>query len=105
MTQARRERIAFNVETGRILELLSAEIYDSPAAFLRENVQNAYDAILMRCTAQNISIRSRKIEIEVEPGRLVVRDDGIGMDADILKNNFWKAGSSGKKLNSRSDQV
>ncbi|MDE0080017.1 MAG: ATP-binding protein [Caldilineaceae bacterium] len=97
MTQTRKERIAFNVETSRILEILSSEIYDSPTAFLRENVQNAYDAILMRCTAQNTPVASRSIEIIVESSRLIVRDDGIGMNEDVLKNNFWKAGSSGKK--------
>ena len=97
MTEPVKERIAFDVETSRILQILSSEIYDSPKAFLRENVQNAYDAILMRCTAQGLPVAERKIEIIVEPTRLSVRDDGIGMTEDVLKNNFWKAGSSGKK--------
>lgn len=93
----KKERIAFDVETSRILQILSSEIYDSPKAFLRENVQNAFDAILMRCTAQRLPIAERKVEITVEKTRLTVRDDGIGMTEDVLKNNFWKAGSSGKK--------
>jgi molecular chaperone HtpG len=97
MTEPIKQKIAFDVETSRILEILSSEIYDSPKAFLRENVQNAYDAILMRCTAQELPVEERKIEITVEPARLIVRDDGIGMTEDVLKNNFWKAGSSGKK--------
>jgi molecular chaperone HtpG len=92
-----KERIAFDVETERILQIISSEIYDSPKAFLRENVQNAYDAILMRCTATGLPITDRKIEINVERERLIVRDDGIGMTDEVLKNNFWKAGSSGKK--------
>lgn len=92
-----KERIAFDVETSRILQILASEIYDSPKAFLRENVQNAYDAILMRCTAQNLPISDRKIEVTVEPNRLTVRDDGIGMTETVLKENFWKAGSSGKR--------
>jgi molecular chaperone HtpG len=92
-----KERIAFDVETSRILEILSTEIYDSPKAFLRENVQNAYDAILMRCTAQGLPTSSLKIEITVRERQLTVRDDGIGMTEEVLKNNFWKAGSSGKK--------
>ena len=97
MTQTTKESIAFNVETSRILQILSSEIYDSPRAFLRENVQNAYDAILMRCTEQGLDIRDRRIEISVDGSRLTVRDDGIGMSDDVLKSNFWKAGSSGKK--------
>ncbi len=97
MSRPVNERISFDVETSRILQILSSEIYDSPKAFLRENVQNAYDAILMRCTAQSLPVAERKIEIVIEEGRLTVRDDGIGMTDDVLKNNFWKAGSSGKK--------
>src|SRR6266567_485193 len=97
MTQGTKERIAFDVETSRVLQILSSEIYDSPKAFLRENVQNAYDAVLMRCTAQNLRLADRKIQITVQEKQLVVQDDGIGMTEDVLKNNFWKAGSSGKK--------
>ena len=91
------ERIAFDVETERILEILSSEIYDSPRAFLRENVQNAYDAILMRCMAQGLPITDRRIQITVGNQRLSVSDDGIGMTEEVLRRNFWKAGSSGKK--------
>jgi molecular chaperone HtpG len=97
MTQGTKERIAFDVETSRVLQILSSEIYDSPKAFLRENVQNAYDAVLMRCTAQNLRLADRKIQITVHEKQLVVQDDGIGMTEEVLKNNFWKAGSSGKK--------
>ena len=97
MTERTRERIAFDVETDRILQILSSEIYDSPKAFLRENVQNAYDAILMRCTAQGLPITDRRIQITVGDQRLSISDDGIGMTEDVLRRNFWKAGSSGKK--------
>jgi molecular chaperone HtpG len=97
MTQGVKERIAFDVETSRVLEILSSEIYDSPKAFLRENVQNAYDAVLMRCTAQKLQLADRKIEITLQNKKLIVQDDGIGMTEEVLKNNFWKAGSSGKK--------
>ena len=97
MTQSTRERIAFNVETSRVLEILASEIYDSPYAFLRENVQNAYDAILMRCQAEDLRLEDRRIEITVADGRLTVYDDGIGMSEGVLRSNFWEAGSSGKK--------
>lgn len=97
MSGGAKERIAFDVETSRILQILSSEIYDSPKAFLRENVQNAYDAILMRCTDQDLPLAERRVDVILEGRRLTVRDDGIGMTEDVLKNNFWKAGSSGKK--------
>ncbi|HEB85726.1 MAG TPA: hypothetical protein ENI68_01730 [Gammaproteobacteria bacterium] len=97
MTESEKEHIAFDVETSRILQILSSEIYDSPKAFLRENVQNAYDAILMRCTAQSLPVAGCKIEMTVGAGCLTVCDNRIGMSEEVLKNNFWKAGSSGKK--------
>ena len=97
MNEQATNKIAFEVETSRILEILASEIYDSPKAFLRENVQNAYDAILMRCTEQDLPLTERKIEIIVEPNLLTIRDDGIGMTEEVLRENFWKAGSSGKK--------
>ncbi len=52
------EKIKFQVETKRILEILSSEIYDSPYALLRENIQNAYDAILMRITEESLGYDS-----------------------------------------------
>jgi molecular chaperone HtpG len=97
MTPDAKERIAFDVETSRILEILASEIYDSPKAFLRENVQNAYDAVLMRSTAQGSLVTDHEIRIKVQPDLIIVQDDGIGMTEEVLRSNFWKAGSSGKK--------
>ena len=73
MSEATVERITFDVETERVLQILSSEIYDSPKAFLRENVQNAYDAILMRCTAEGLPIASRTIQITVGDGETIRR--------------------------------
>ena len=97
MIDATRERIAFDVETSRVLQILSAEIYDSPKAFLRENVQNAYDAILMRCEAKDLALEDHSIEVIVTGNIISVRDDGLGMTEDVLRSNFWRAGASGKK--------
>jgi molecular chaperone HtpG len=97
MTGGQKSKISFEVETSRILKILTSEIYDSPKAFLRENVQNAYDAILMRCTAQNLPVEERQITVTLNDRQLIVSDDGIGMTETVLTENFWKAGSSGKK--------
>jgi len=88
------EFIQFSVDTTRVLELLAKQIYQSPLALLRENTQNAFDATLLR--KHRDDQYEPRIEIEVSPQRVVVRDNGIGMTADDLKRHFWQAGSSSK---------
>lgn len=90
------ESIPFHIEINRVIELLATQIYQSPLALLRENCQNAFDAILMRRARD--SEFTPKIEILVDPtSRLIsVSDNGVGMSRNVLKENFWKAGSSGK---------
>ncbi|NIM31646.1 MAG: hypothetical protein GTN60_10020 [Pseudomonas stutzeri] len=88
--------ITFQVETDRVLEILSKQIYDSPYAMVRENVQNSYDAVLMRAKAEDRELSEYVIEITLEPGIITIWDNGIGMSEEVLRNNFWKAGSSGK---------
>ena len=90
------DHITFDVETARVLEILSKEIYDSPLALLRENVQNAYDAILMRTSLQGRPLSEGHIKINLANQDLIISDNGIGMDEETLRTNFWRAGSSGK---------
>jgi molecular chaperone HtpG len=90
------DKITFEIETSRVLEILSRDIYDSPYALLRENVQNAYDAILMRVALERTSMAFGRIDITLTDNDLTITDNGIGMTEDVLRNNFWKAGSSGK---------
>jgi molecular chaperone HtpG len=88
--------IVFQVETSRVLSILASEIYDSPLALLRENVQNAYDAVRMRFAKSGTLKRGGKISITLDGETLTISDNGIGMTETVLRENFWKAGSSGK---------
>lgn len=88
------EKIPFAVEISRMIELLAEQIYPTPFALLRENVQNSFDAILLRRHLGQAFMP--KIEVTVEPKRLIVSDNGIGMSRDDLRNHFWRAGSSSK---------
>jgi molecular chaperone HtpG len=88
--------IVFQVETTRILKILATEIYDSPLALLRENVQNAYDAVRMRFAESGTLETGGHISITLDGDVLVITDNGIGMSEEVLRENFWKAGSSGK---------
>lgn len=89
-------KIKFQVETKRVLEILSNEIYDSPYALLRENIQNAYDAVLMRIQAQPEGFQPL-IDVIITNEKIIIRDNGIGMTEEVLRKNFWTAGSSGKR--------
>ena len=93
MTSTER-KIAFKVEFARILELLADEIYQSPLALLRENTQNAFDAIRMR-EALGHSF-DPVIQVAVDAGRIIVSDNGIGMTPEEVETSFWHAGRSGK---------
>jgi len=83
------------MDVSRILDLLASQIYDTPYALLRENVQNAYDAILMRQSSTQSNFEPR-ITVTISESEVKVEDNGIGMSEDTLAKNFWTAGSSGK---------
>ena len=87
-------KIPFRIEFARVLELLAERIYQSPLALLRENTQNAYDAIRMR-QAINPDF-DPCISVAVSHNRVVVSDNGIGMSSNEMESNYWHAGRSGK---------
>jgi hypothetical protein len=96
--------IRFEFERDRVFEILSDEIYQGDAhVFLRELLQNSIDAIRTR----REFLRRRgvapatfgMIRVEVEHGtdrstRVQLTDDGIGMDAYIVRNYLAVAGRS-----------
>ena len=86
--------IPLTVDIDRIIEVLATQIYQSPLALLRENAQNAFDAILLR-KAANPNFAPR-IDITIKPTQITVADNGIGMTPNEVENHFWKAGSSSK---------
>ncbi len=88
------EKIPFAIEINRMIEVLATQIYPTSFALLRENVQNSFDAILLRWhLGQQFDAR---IDVSIEPNRVCVADNGIGMSRDDLRNHFWRAGSSSK---------
>ena len=88
------KKIAFKVEFSRILELLADQIYQSPLALLRENTQNAFDAVRMREALDDEF--EPMIQVNVDDEQIVVSDNGIGMTAQEIETHFWYAGKSGK---------
>ena len=87
------------IEFESVLRALSKEIYDTPHAFIRENLQNAIDACRMQARRQGTSSDdpSLRIDITVSGHSVRVRDRGIGMSPQDLRNLFWRIGASGKR--------
>jgi molecular chaperone HtpG len=90
----RTERIPFQVEVSRIIEVLAKQIYQSPLALLRENSQNAFDAILLR--QYRDPAFTPQLDIRITPSEIEIRDNGIGMSPSDLREHYWHAGSSSK---------
>jgi molecular chaperone HtpG len=86
--------IPFQIEAQRVIELLAKQIYQSPLALLRENTQNAFDAVRQRMAADTGF--SPRIDIQLAPDRVTISDNGIGMTPADLKQHYWTAGSSSK---------
>ena len=88
------ERIPLQVDVRRIIEVLATQIYQSSLALLRENTQNAFDALLMRRYERDVF--EPRIEIEIVPTQIRISDNGLGMTYAQVRENFWQAGSSSK---------
>jgi len=86
------------VDFERILETIAARIYDSQFAFLRENVQNAIDAVRIQAhrDGKDPGDAAYRIDIEVAGDECRITDHGIGMTREQLQANFWTMGASGK---------
>lgn len=87
-------KIAFKIEFSRILSVLADQIYQSPLALLRENTQNAFDAIRMREALGHEF--SPTIDVTLTSHEITVSDNGIGMTSMEIEENYWYAGRSGK---------
>lgn len=87
------------IDFPSILTLLSKQIYETPLAFIRENVQNAVDAVRIQAFREGADPADARyrIDITVEGDTIKVRDNGTGMSAEDLQRFFWSMGASGKR--------
>lgn len=88
------DRLSLQFEPSAMIRLFGVQLYDTPMAMLRENVQNAYDAIRMRMDEDHCF--SPVIKVEIHGDKIIITDNGIGMNAPNIKENYWTAGNSGK---------
>ncbi|MEO1594425.1 MAG: ATP-binding protein [Pseudomonadota bacterium] len=93
------------IHFGNTLNTISKQIYDTPFAFLRENVQNAVDASRIQSYRDQASPRDMayRVDVEVDGKEVRIRDRGIGMSRDELAGLFWTIGASGKHTDEARD--
>ncbi len=97
--------IAFKAETQQLLNILINSIYSDKDVFLRELISNASDAItklnFKMLTDNNVVDADAAPEIHVrfdkDAKTLTVSDNGIGMNADELKEYLGTIAHSGAK--------
>lgn len=87
------------IEFDSVLAAISKQIYETPLAFIRENVQNAVDAIRMRAVREDLSSSDTVLSVRITTVDRVceIADNGIGMSIEDLRNLFWTIGASGKR--------
>jgi signal transduction histidine kinase len=84
------EKLSFKPLARLILQLGDQLIRNEKIALL-ELVKNSYDA-----DATRVNIKLNNIE-EPEKGSIIFKDNGIGMDLDIIKNVWMRPGSDYKE--------
>lgn len=72
---------------ARIIDLLSSGLYESPAACLKELINNSFDA------------DARHVDVFVKPdaNRIIVQDDGTGMNRQEFERHFRRIAESHKR--------
>jgi molecular chaperone HtpG len=87
------------IEFESVLAAISKQIYETPLAFIRENVQNAVDALRLQAAREEVpsSDESLGVWVRLEGQQCEIADDGIGMSLADLRNLFWTIGASGKR--------
>lgn len=89
------KNIALKFDSKAIIKLLGVQLYDTPMAMLRENVQNGFDAVKER-QKKDADYKNPCVRVTIIDRQVIVSDNGIGMDQDNLEQNYWTAGKSGK---------
>lgn len=84
----------FDISTFR---LLGRELITDRITALFELVKNAYDA-----NATNVHVEFLSVQNISSESRIIIRDDGIGMSFDTIRDKWMVVGTNSKRTNRRS---
>lgn len=93
----------FKAESKKLMDLMINSIYTNKDVFLREIISNASDALdklhYESLTNKDIDLSNTKLEIKVvvdkENRKIIVSDNGIGMNKEELETNLGTIAKSG----------
>ncbi len=93
---------SFNAAVGRVLQLMIHSIYTNKEIFLRELISNASDACdkLRYIAIENpdlLGADELQIQVKVDREKIIVTDNGIGMNEEELVENLGTIANSGTK--------
>ena len=98
------EKLQFQAETKRLLDLVVNSIYTNKEIFLRELISNASDALdklRIELLTNNMLVDDFEPEIFILPDAntktITISDNGIGMNRDEVINNIGTIAKSGTK--------
>lgn len=95
------QQYSFDVEVGKILNLMINSLYTNKDIALRELISNASDACdkMRYLSAQNPEIECGELKIIIATNKdkkmLIISDNGIGMNHDDLMQNLGTIAKSG----------
>jgi molecular chaperone HtpG len=86
-----------------LIQLLAGHLYSEKKVFIRELIQNAHDAIQRRAAKDPAFNRAQGhidilTDLTASPGRIIFRDNGIGMSPQDLEEFLSTIGKSGTKV-------
>lgn len=98
------QRLEFQAETKKLLDIVANSLYTDKEVFLRELVSNASDALEKRRYAETTGGAESDagemriaISTDAAAGTLTIADSGIGMSREELVANLGTIASSGSK--------
>jgi molecular chaperone HtpG len=97
------EKKKFDAEVGKILKLMIHSLYTDKEIFMRELISNSSDACdKIRYLSQTDSSLIKgdtelkiTVHVDKEANKIIVRDNGIGMNREDLSENLGTIAKSG----------